>query len=653
MTTSPAKKTNHTSKHTSLAAFRAFIEAERPVLASALMRDLTKQAPHYRTLSDDQRAQRVNENIDDYLMGLDDPEYLAQATERRLGLLLTQGLDLDAALRFTSIYRRHLVDVALRAIQAGVEGATDGLHALMELIDVRSRTLARIYQGRLQIFETLVNNSPDGIGVSSLDGKQLHPNPAFRNLLGYGDELVGMHFSEYLVDNDPAIVQQLMEQGFWQGPSDYRRKDGSTLRCHSTIFLIPGPDGQPAAMGGVIRDIGDQLRAEEELKRQANDLRIANSRLEQSFTASPLAMIEWDTQGMIRSWNPAAARIFGWRADEAMGKNIIQLLVPDLALEQVQLVMDAILGGQAENSQNMNVTKDGRTIVCQWYNAVLRDTAGNVVGGLSQTEDITKQTRREAELRTFYALAENAPDGVLVADREWVVSYANPAIHTLLGYSETMAGIQLSGHLAASQEELAGIGEQIFTKGSWKGLLGYRRRDGSVVQCYASSFLIKHSDDDAGVIASVVRDQTEQQRAEQERLALQEQVIVAQQAALRELSTPLIPIAQGVVAMPLIGSIDSGRAQMVVEELLRGVANNRAATAIIDITGVPVVDTQVAGALVRAAQAVELLGAQVLLTGIRPEVAQTLVGIGINLGSIITRSTLQDGITHALGQRDR
>src|SRR5262245_28548340 len=170
MTTSPSQPTNSHPKRAALTAFRAFLESERPALTSALVRDLTEHAPHYLTLSDEQRAQRVNENIDDYVTGLDDPDHLVQATERRLGPLLTQGLDLDSALRFTSIYRQRFIDFALRAIQAGVEGATDGLHAMMDLIDVRSRTLARIYQERLKIFETLVNNSPDGIGVSGLDG---------------------------------------------------------------------------------------------------------------------------------------------------------------------------------------------------------------------------------------------------------------------------------------------------------------------------------------------------------------------------------------------------------------------------------------------------------------------------------------------------
>jgi rsbT co-antagonist protein RsbR len=149
----------------------------------------------------------------------------------------------------------------------------------------------------------------------------------------------------------------------------------------------------------------------------------------------------------------------------------------------------------------------------------------------------------------------------------------------------------------------------------------------------------------------VARDITGQRQAEAERITLQEEVIAAQQASLRELSTPIIPLTDHVVAMPLIGTIDSSRAQQVIETLLDGVATTRATTAILDITGVQVVDTQVANALLRAAQAVKLLGAQVIITGIRPEVAQTLVGLGLDLSTIVTRSSLQSGISFALAGR--
>jgi anti-anti-sigma factor len=143
----------------------------------------------------------------------------------------------------------------------------------------------------------------------------------------------------------------------------------------------------------------------------------------------------------------------------------------------------------------------------------------------------------------------------------------------------------------------------------------------------------------------------QQKQAEAERAGLHEQIIEAQRAALRELSTPLIPVSDNVVIMPLIGTIDTGRAQQVMETLLEGVAHYQARLAILDITGVSIVDTQVAQALIGAAQAVKLLGAQVILTGIQPQIAQTLVHLGVDLSGIETRGSLQNGIAYALRQR--
>lgn len=143
-------------------------------------------------------------------------------------------------------------------------------------------------------------------------------------------------------------------------------------------------------------------------------------------------------------------------------------------------------------------------------------------------------------------------------------------------------------------------------------------------------------------------DVTERKRNEAERRQLQDEVIAIQAATLAELSTPLIPIGANIVAMPLIGAIDESRAQKIMQSLLSGITETKARTAILDITGVSVVDTQVAEALLRAAQAARLLGAEVILTGIRPDVAQTLVGLGTNLDRIVTVGTLQGGIAFAM-----
>jgi len=268
-----------------------------------------------------------------------------------------------------------------------------------------------------------------------------------------------------------------------------------------------------------------------EMLQQTEELRATRDLLEQSFLNTPLSTIRWDNAGIIQFWNRSAERIFGWTAEEAVGQHIIKLVVPEVALEHVQQIVTMLLSGSMANSRNVNKTKDGRFITCEWHNAILRDNTGVVIGALSQTEDITERLR-----------------------------------------------------------------------------------------------------------------------ADEERDMLQQDIITAQSAALRELSTPLIPLADRVVAMPLIGSIDSNRAQQIMEELLNGVVTHHSRIAIVDITGVPVVDTQVANVLLRAAQAVNLLGARVVLTGIRPEVAQTLVGLGVDLSSIVTRSTLQAGIAYAFNQ---
>lgn len=120
-----------------------------------------------------------------------------------------------------------------------------------------------------------------------------------------------------------------------------------------------------------------------------------------------------------------------------------------------------------------------------------------------------------------------------------------------------------------------------------------------------------------------------------------------QAKTLLELSAPIVPISQGVLVLPLVGVLDSARAQQVMENLLGKVVERQARVAIIDVTGVPHIDTSSANALLQVARAVRLLGAQIVLTGIRPEVSQAIVGLNIDLTGIVTRRDLQSGIAFA------
>jgi len=122
---------------------------------------------------------------------------------------------------------------------------------------------------------------------------------------------------------------------------------------------------------------------------------------------------------------------------------------------------------------------------------------------------------------------------------------------------------------------------------------------------------------------------------------------------IRELSTPVVPLLEGILLLPLVGHIDSTRAQQVVEQILIAVQDYRARVVIIDITGVPVVDTMVAQALVQVAQAVHLLGSEAVLVGIMPEVAQTMVSLGIDLSLLVTRADLQSGLEYGIERLQR
>lgn len=132
-----------------------------------------------------------------------------------------------------------------------------------------------------------------------------------------------------------------------------------------------------------------------------------------------------------------------------------------------------------------------------------------------------------------------------------------------------------------------------------------------------------------------------------------ERTVSLQKIALQELSASLIPVFEKISVMPLVGTIDTERAKLIMENLLEGVVSQRAEVVLLDITGVPVVDTMVAHHIIQAADAVRLVGAKCMLVGIRPEIAQTIVALGINLNEFTTKSTLQRGMQAALGMTNR
>ncbi|HEU5012409.1 MAG TPA: substrate-binding domain-containing protein [Roseiflexaceae bacterium] len=261
-----------------------------------------------------------------------------------------------------------------------------------------------------------------------------------------------------------------------------------------------------------------------------------------------------------------------------------------------------------------------------------------------------------AERTMLRTIIDSLPDLIYVKDHEGRFVVANAALAHLSGLDDAQALIgktdhdvfpqQLASQYQSDEQHILQSGVPVFDKEE-------PVRDAHGEQHWLVTTKIPLRDHNGQIqwLVGRSRDITDRKHAAEERQRLQEELIVAQAAALEELSTPLIPISDSVLVMPLIGRVDSRRASQILEALLVGVQEQQANLVIVDITGVNVVDTQVGQAIIQAARAVKLLGAQVMLTGIRPEVAQTLVALGIDLADIMTHSSLQRGIAYALHKR--
>jgi rsbT co-antagonist protein RsbR len=127
-----------------------------------------------------------------------------------------------------------------------------------------------------------------------------------------------------------------------------------------------------------------------------------------------------------------------------------------------------------------------------------------------------------------------------------------------------------------------------------------------------------------------------------------EEIIRRQQQEMLELSTPVVRLFEGLVALPLIGTLDSARTQVVMENLLQNIVTSEASIAILDITGVPTVDTQVAQHLLKTVAAARLMGADCIISGVRPQIAQTIVHLGVELHNVTTKATMADALKLAL-----
>jgi len=234
----------------------------------------------------------------------------------------------------------------------------------------------------------------------------------------------------------------------------------------------------------------------------------------------------------------------------------------------------------------------------------------------------------------------------------------NGRLHGMTAACELQPDLRRAATLAATYlvEQLQGQGQVVHIHGPLSNLtVTLPRAQGFAavltdVRLITADNLIEATLDTVSVLPSVLRDLIEGNQVQRR---LQEEIIAAQRSLIQELSTPIIPVSDSILVVPLVGAIDTLRARQITETLLDAVGRQQTQVLIIDITGVAVVDTSVVNHLLQTARAARLLGTSVLLVGIGPEVAQVIVQLGIDLSSIVTRSTLQAGLEYARGDLRR
>lgn len=451
------------------------------------------------------------------------------------------------------------------------------------------------------------------------------------------------------------VANQAESVTFENRQCNYR---GEVFSMLWTINLHYDQEGQLTSITSIARDITPQKRLEHELAtmnafleqriaEQTAELRQNQVLLQGIVDNFPGIIFVKDPQNRYILINRAVLALSGLSHEQILGQTPDALFPPHRAAAWQRHDAEIYATGQPISSEEVFPTPDGH----HTYEIImfpLFDGDRVIVATCGIGTDITQRKQVENDLRTFKMVVENAPDGVAFVSPKGSITYANPSLQAMLGYDNDLVGGSLAKVFGSDTLKPEQVIQQVIDQDAWKGLETLHRKDGTTLDIHLSVFAIRDAEGNIFSLPGFIRDLTDIKRAEAERAALQQQLIEAQQAAIRELSTPLLPLIDNVIAMPLVGAIDSSRAQEMMETLLEGVATHRAELVILDITGVQVVDTQVAQTFVRTAQAVSLLGAQVILTGIQPQIAQTLVTLGADLSGIITRSTLQAGIDYVL-----
>ncbi|PKM77106.1 MAG: hypothetical protein CVU90_08890 [Firmicutes bacterium HGW-Firmicutes-15] len=397
----------------------------------------------------------------------------------------------------------------------------------------------------------------------------------------------------------------------------------------------------------LLEELEDLRRQVSEMKKSATEanaifesLKESEERFRGLFENASDGIWAQDLKGNFTWANKITETTTGYTLKEFLGMNIAEIITPE-SLQEARKIKQRLMNNELLPVYELDVkTKDGRVVPLE-LNSHLIMKNGEPFGVEAILRDISERKRIEqahhdSEVK-YRALMDYSSDAIVLAEFEGDLIEVNRKAESLLGYLQedllNMRFIDL--HPQEEAERIEGGLAELYEKGStYLNDILVLTKSGRTFPAESTATIVEYGG--KKLIQAVIHDITKRKR--------NQEIITRQAQEIMEISTPVVQIWDNVLAAPVIGTLDSQRAEQFTERLLNKIVETNSPIALVDITGVPAIDTRTAQHLIDTISAVQLLGGQAILTGVRPAIAQTLVHLGINLNGVVTRPSLAAGL---------
>lgn len=431
------------------------------------------------------------------------------------------------------------------------------------------------------------------------------------------------------------------------------------------------------------QEIADLKKEQESLQERTDELEAANEKLNKDLVGLERAdealkesddyfqtllghisegITVIDPDGTIRYQSPSAEQIFGYNADENLGKIASDFVHPDDAPAVIEALAElAEQPGTAISMQCRYRAEDDswRLMECAARNCADDPLLQGIIVTSRDITDVSREEEAEGRREEYYrALVENKSSDILVIDAAGAIQYESPSAEL---ESQQLSGFGATGQIDINSFEFVhpddlemvtqNFNELLQNPGSTiTGDCRVKFKDGSWHHLEVTSTNLLENPAVGGIVLSR-RDITDRREAETKLMESESKlkdILANLRKSHEELSTPVVQIWDHILALPLVGVLDTHRARQVMDVLLTKIMETRAQVVVIDVTGVDTMDTQVTNHLIQTAQSTRLLGAECVITGVKPEVAQAMVHIGADMAKLATKRDLQEGLKHGL-----